>query len=65
MMLGPILAIAAMSAPAGYLAGSVFLEINERDEQWLPAACALFLPFGAIIAAVVLAQSALKDGEEE
>lgn len=64
-MLGPIIAIAAMAAPAGYLAGSVFIEVNERDEKWLPAACALFLPFGAIIAAVVLAQTALKEGEEE
>ena len=65
MMLGPVIAIAAMAAPAGYLAGSVYKEMNSRDEAWLPYACAAFLPFGAIIAAIVITQSETKSGDEE
>lgn len=60
-MLGSIIAIAAMAAPAGYLAGSVYLEVNESEETWLPYACAFFLPLAAVIATVVLTQAGGKE----
>lgn len=64
-MIGPILAIAAMAAPAGYLAGSVYLEINKSKAEWLPYACAACLPLGAVIAVVVLTQTETPNGDKK
>ena len=66
-MIGPIIAIAAIAAPASYLAGSVYLEMNKSKGlvEWLPYACAAFLPLGAIIAVVVMTQAEATKGDEK
>ena len=56
-----LLAVFAMSAPAGYLAGSVYIDMNESDQDWLPYACALFPPLGALIASIAITQAHTKD----
>lgn len=53
-MIPAILAIYAMSAPAAYLAGDVFNDVNDNKTSWLPIACALLPPLGAVIAMVCI-----------
>ena len=59
-MIAPVLALLAMAAPGGYLAGSVYLEMNDSDQDWLPYAGAFFIPLGAILALLCIIQGAQK-----
>ena len=58
-MIPAIVAFWAMAAPAGYLAGAAWMHNNEKEKEfsWMPLACGLFTPLGAVIALVVLTQS--------
>lgn len=47
-MLIPVIAFWAMSAPAGYLAGDVYLSHNDLKYELLPWLTALLPPLGAV-----------------
>lgn len=64
-MIPIIFAMAAMSAPAGYLAGEVFCEMNEIESDVVPIICALFLPVAAIVAAVTMIQANMEARDDE
>lgn len=56
-----------LSAPAGYVAGDVFLaqmDYRKGENNWLPVVCALFPPLAAFIAILVLATETMK-GEDQ
>lgn len=60
-MIPAIVAVYAMSAPAGYLAGSVYVSQNEKsDMEWFPALCAAFPPLASVIAVVCLTNGGKK-----
>lgn len=64
-MLPAIIAIAFMAAPAGYLAGEVYREMNPKSPDWMPMLCAMVLPFAAIISIIVINQAEQKENENE
>ena len=61
-MIGPIIAIAAMAAPSGYLAGDVYREKNNGPD-WLPYASAALLPLALVLAATLITQ--VNNGERK
>jgi hypothetical protein len=65
-MIPAIFAVIAMCAPAGYLTGSVFVDMHFTDEEgdaddlaaFIPWACAAMPPVAGIVAVVCLLRAA-------
>lgn len=56
MSLIPFIAVWFCAAPAGYLAGDVYVEKNQSEADYVPWLSAALPPLAAVLAVVVLTQ---------
>ena len=56
-MIIPVIALWALTAPAGYLAGDVYATKNRVGQSILPFLAAAFPPLAMVLAMVVITQT--------
>lgn len=56
----------AVASPMGYLAGDVYRQqMQMKDSEWLPWACAILTPMGAFVAAMAIMQAAITEEKDD